>query len=43
MFLDIRPSNAVRRNLFEFAAQEISDMGMYKSIAKSGQRKDRQP
>ena len=41
--LDIRPGNAARRNLFEFAAQEISDIGMYKRIAKSGQRKDQQP
>ncbi len=38
--LDIRPGSAARRNLFKFAAQEISDIGMYKRVAKGGQRKD---
>lgn len=38
--LDIRPGSAARRNLFQFAAQEISDIGMYKRVAQGGQRKD---
>lgn len=38
--LDIRPGSAARRNLSEFAAREISDIGMYKRVAKGGQRKD---
>jgi len=38
--LDIRPGSAARRNLADFAAKEISDIGMYKRVAKSGQRKE---
>lgn len=32
--LDIRPGSIVRKNLTEFAAQEISDIGMYRRVAK---------
>jgi hypothetical protein len=32
--LDIRPGSVARKNLAEFAAREISDIGMYKRIAK---------
>lgn len=32
--LDIRPGSAARNNLAEFAAREISDIGMYKRVAK---------
>jgi len=31
--LDIRPGSIVRNNLTEFAAREISDIGMYKRVA----------
>ena len=31
--LDIRPGSAARKNLTEFAAREISDIGMYKRVA----------
>jgi hypothetical protein len=37
--LDIRPGSAARRNLADFAAQEISDIGMYRRIASGAQRK----
>jgi hypothetical protein len=33
--LDIRPGSAARKSLFEFAAQEISDIGMFRRVAKS--------
>ena len=36
--LDIRPGSAARRNLSAFAAREISDIGMYKRVAKGGHR-----
>lgn len=32
--MDIRPGSASRRNLAEFAAREISDIGMYRRVAK---------
>lgn len=32
--LDIRPGSASRRNIAEFAAREISDIGMYRRVAK---------
>jgi hypothetical protein len=32
--LDIRPGSVARKNLAEFAAREISDIGMYKRVAK---------
>lgn len=32
--MDIRPGNASRRNIAEFAAREISDIGMYRRVAK---------
>lgn len=32
--LDIRPGSIARRNLNDFAAQEISDIGMYSRVAK---------
>jgi hypothetical protein len=32
--LDIRPGSVARRNLTEFAAREISDIGMYRRVAK---------
>lgn len=38
--LDIRPGSAARRNLSDYAAREISDIGMYKRVAKGNQRKD---
>ena len=31
--LDIRPGSAAKKNLSEFAAQEISDIGMYRRVA----------
>lgn len=34
--LDIRPGSIARKNLTEFAAREISDIGMYKRVAKGG-------
>jgi hypothetical protein len=33
--LDIRPSAAARKSLIEFAAQEISDIGMFRRVAKA--------
>lgn len=33
---DIRPGNTGKKNLIDFAAREISDIGMYKRIAKGG-------
>jgi hypothetical protein len=32
--LDIRPGSIARKNLLEFAAKEISDIGMYKRVSK---------
>lgn len=32
--LDIRPGSVARKNLTEFAAREISDIGMYKRVAQ---------
>ena len=32
--MDIRPGSAARNNLTEFAAREISDIGMYRRVAK---------
>jgi len=32
--LDIRPGSIARKNLNDFAAQEISDIGMYSRVAK---------
>nr|WP_317623803.1 hypothetical protein [Acidovorax sp. SUPP3334]BDH38369.1 hypothetical protein AVHM3334_23220 [Acidovorax sp. SUPP3334] len=37
--LDIRPGSAVRQSLFDFAAREITEIGMYTRVAK-GHRKD---
>lgn len=36
--LDIRPGSAAKKNLVDYAAQEISDIGMYRRVAqgKSG-------
>ncbi|MFC5526176.1 hypothetical protein ACFPPA_10520 [Rhodanobacter ginsengisoli] len=34
--LDIRPGSVARRNLTEFAAREISDIGMYRRVARGG-------
>lgn len=36
MKLDIRPGAAARKNLTEFAAREISDIGMYRRVAAGG-------
>lgn len=41
--LDIRPGSVARNNLTEFAAREISDIGMYRRVAqgaKSGDSSD---
>ncbi len=41
--LDIRPGSVARNNLTEFAAREISDIGMYRRVAqgaKSGEGND---
>ncbi len=32
--MDIRPGSIARNNLIDFAAREISDIGMYKRVAK---------
>lgn len=32
--MDIRPGSASRRNIAEFAAREISDIGMYRRVSK---------
>lgn len=37
--LDIRPGSAARQSLFDFAAREITEIGMYTRVAK-GDRKD---
>lgn len=34
--LDVRPGSVARKNLTEFAAQEISDIGMYARVSKGG-------
>lgn len=34
--LDIRPGSVARNNLTEFAAREISDIGMYRRVAQGG-------
>jgi hypothetical protein len=33
---DIRPGSTARKNLIDFAAREISDIGMYKRVSKGG-------
>lgn len=38
--LDIRPGSVARNNLTEFAAREISDIGMYKRVAQGAQGGD---
>jgi hypothetical protein len=40
--LDIRPGSAARNNLADFAAREISDIGMYRRVAK-GHASRREP
>ena len=35
--MDIRPGSIARNNLIEFAAREISDIGMYSRVAKGNQ------
>lgn len=37
--LDIRPGSAAKKNLFEFAAREISDIGMFRRVAMNEGRK----
>ncbi|WP_304305065.1 hypothetical protein [Pseudacidovorax intermedius] len=37
--LDIRPGSAAKHSLFDFAAREIAEIGMYTRVAK-GDRKD---
>ena len=34
--LDIRPGSAAKKSLAEYAAREISDIGMYRRISKGG-------
>ena len=38
--LDIRPGSVARNNLTEFAAREISDIGMYKRVAQGNKADD---
>ncbi|GGX83589.1 hypothetical protein [Vogesella alkaliphila] len=38
--LDIRPGSVARNNLTEFAAREISDIGMYKRVAQGAKTSD---
>lgn len=38
--LDIRPGSVARNNLTEFAAREISDIGMYKRVAQGAKVPD---
>ncbi len=38
--MDIRPGSAAKKNLAEFAAREISDIGMYRRVASGGLPKD---
>lgn len=38
--LDIRPGSVARNNLTEFAAREISDIGMYKRVAQGVKASD---
>lgn len=38
--LDIRPGSVARNNLTEFAAREISDIGMYRRVAKGTSASD---
>ena len=40
--LDIRPGSVVRNNLTEFAAREISDIGMYRRVAQGAKSSDGQ-
>jgi hypothetical protein len=36
--MDIRPGSAAKKNLADFAAREISDIGMYRRVAGSSQK-----
>lgn len=38
--MDIRPGSVARHNLIEFAAREISDIGMYKRVAQGSKSID---
>lgn len=38
--MDIRPGSVARHNLIEFAAREISDIGMYKRVAQGSKSSD---
>ena len=38
--LDIRPGSVARNNLTEFAAREISDIGMYRRVAQGAKSGD---
>jgi len=38
--MDIRPGSVARHNLIEFAAREISDIGMYKRVAQGFKSSD---
>ncbi|WP_243430236.1 hypothetical protein [Alcaligenes sp. SORT26] len=38
--LDIRPGSVARHNLTEFAAREISDIGMYRRVSKGDRNED---
>jgi hypothetical protein len=38
--MDIRPGSAAKKNLAEFAAREISDIGMYRRVASGANSKD---
>jgi len=38
--LDIRPGSSAKTSLVDFAAREISDIGMYRRVASGGDRKD---
>lgn len=40
--LDIRPGSVARNNLTEFAAREISDIGMYRRVAQGAKPGDGQ-
>ena len=40
--LDIRPGSVARNNLTEFAAREISDIGMYRRVAQGVKLGDEQ-
>lgn len=39
--LDIRPGSVARNNLTEFAAREISDIGMYRRVAQGAKSSER--